>query len=129
MMCIDSIKNLKAGRNGSTNGTKGSSQDETSSDSSQFPEFLNYGEEDEMEIEGYRRSIGRTVVTWIFIIATAGLLRLIFHWWPHLMLKATHRRCSLGDAEKVLVIVSVFSLESLIFNVQTESYRIYINEK
>lgn len=113
-MSIDSIKNFKGGRNGSTNGTKGSSQDETSSDSSQFPEFLNYGEEDEMEIEGYRRSIGRTFVTWIFIIATAGLLRLIFHWWPHLMLKATHRRCSLGDAEKVLVIVSVFFLESLV---------------
>ncbi|CAL8110548.1 unnamed protein product [Orchesella dallaii] len=57
-----------------------------------------------MEIEGYKRSIGRTVVTWIFIVLTAGLLRLIFHWWPHLMLKATHNRCPLNEVEKVLVI-------------------------
>jgi cation-transporting ATPase 13A2 len=84
----------------------GCGQDETSSDTSQYPEYLNYGEEDEMEIEGYVRSSGKTFVTWLFIILSVGLLRLIFHWWPRLMLYATHIRSPLVGAEKVLITVS-----------------------
>jgi cation-transporting ATPase 13A3/4/5 len=68
-------------------------------------EYLNYGEEDQVEIQGYERSSGRTSVTWVFIILTLGLLRLIFHWWPQLMLYATHRPCSIAKAQKILVTV------------------------
>jgi hypothetical protein len=84
----------------------GKGPDETLSEISQNSEYLNYGEEDEMEIEGYVRSRGKTILTWIFIILTAGLLRLIFHWWPRLMLYATHKRAPIAQAENVLVIVS-----------------------
>lgn len=67
-------------------------------------DYINYGLEDEMEIHGYSRNKFKTCVTWIFIILTLGALRLVFHWWPHWMLYATHRKCSLDSAEKVLVI-------------------------
>jgi len=92
---------------------KGEKGDETASDTSQYPEFLNYGEEDEMEIEGYVRSPGKTFLTWLFIFLSAGLIRLIFHWWPRLMLYATHIRSPLAHAEKVLIIVSIHMLSSL----------------
>jgi cation-transporting ATPase 13A3/4/5 len=34
---------------------------------------------------------------------TLGILRLVLHWWSHWLLLATHKSCSLEDAEKVLV--------------------------
>nr|CAD7406440.1 unnamed protein product [Timema poppensis] len=56
------------------------------------------------EVYGYRSSPLQTAVTWLFICLTFGVLRLVFHWWPQLMLFATHKRCSLNVAEKVLVV-------------------------
>ncbi|XP_014273142.1 polyamine-transporting ATPase 13A3 [Halyomorpha halys] len=67
-------------------------------------DYINYGSDDEMEVQGFIRDQVRTVVSWIFIFLTLGGLRLVFHWWPHWMLYATHRRSSLDVAEKVLVI-------------------------
>lgn len=57
-----------------------------------------------MEIYGYTRNRVWTVIIWFLIIITGGLLRLIFHWVPHLMLQATHSKCSLEEAETVLLI-------------------------
>ncbi|XP_063218884.1 polyamine-transporting ATPase 13A3 isoform X2 [Bacillus rossius redtenbacheri] len=65
---------------------------------------INKGEEDEMELYGYRKDAIRVAVTWLFILLTVGALRLVFHWWPHLMLLATHKKCKLPEAEKVLVV-------------------------
>lgn len=67
-------------------------------------DYINLGEEDQMEIYGYRRNHARTVIIWFLIVITGGLLRLIFHWVPHLMLQATHIKCSLEEAETVLLI-------------------------
>ncbi|KMQ98094.1 putative cation-transporting atpase 13a3, partial [Lasius niger] len=67
-------------------------------------DYINPGEEDQMEIYGYRRSRVWTIIIWFLIIITGGLLRLIFHWVPHLMLQATHSKCSLEEAETVLLI-------------------------
>ncbi|XP_046432017.1 polyamine-transporting ATPase 13A3 isoform X1 [Neodiprion fabricii] len=67
-------------------------------------DYINAGEEDQMEIYGYKRNHLWTSITWIFIICTAGLLRLFFHWIPHLMLLATHSKCSLEEAEAVLLV-------------------------
>jgi len=97
-------------------------------------DYINPGEEDQMEIYGYvicitssihkwilfenlavhlifayycysyRRNHARTVIIWFLIVITGGLLRLIFHWVPHLMLQATHIKCSLEEAETVLLI-------------------------
>lgn len=51
----------------------------------------------------YKRSKAYTAITWFLISVSAGILRLIFHWWPHLMLKATHSRCTLEQADTVLL--------------------------
>lgn len=57
-----------------------------------------------MEIYGYRRSYFNTFLTWLAILASGFLLRLIFYWKPHWMLYSTSRRCTLDEAEKVLLI-------------------------
>lgn len=67
-------------------------------------DYINPGQEDQAEVYGYERSKLKTAITWIFIIATAGLLRLLFHWIPELMLKCTHSRSSLTVATKVLIV-------------------------
>ncbi|XP_049844952.1 polyamine-transporting ATPase 13A3 isoform X1 [Schistocerca gregaria] len=66
-------------------------------------EYINYGEEDQMEIYGYKKCPWKTAGTWTLILLTCGLARLLFHWKPTWMLKSTHKRCSLQSAEKVLV--------------------------
>ncbi|XP_008555627.1 polyamine-transporting ATPase 13A3 [Microplitis demolitor] len=67
-------------------------------------DYINPGEEDQMEVYGYRRNIIFTMITWFFIIATGGLLRLVFHWLPHYMVRATHSKCSVKKASVVLLI-------------------------
>uniref|UniRef100_A0A023F2U2 Cation-transporting ATPase n=1 Tax=Triatoma infestans TaxID=30076 RepID=A0A023F2U2_TRIIF len=67
-------------------------------------DYINYGMDDQMEIKGFVKDKVRSCIIWIFIVLTVGTLRLVFHWWPHWMLYATHRPSSLDIAEKVLVI-------------------------
>lgn len=67
-------------------------------------DYINPGEEDQMEIYGYKRNHTWTVITWFFIFLTCGLLRLIFHWIPRLMLQATHSKCPLDEADTVLLV-------------------------
>lgn len=52
----------------------------------------------------YRKNQISTIVTWVIIIASGGLLRLFFHWVPRLMLQATHSKCSLDEADTVLLV-------------------------
>jgi hypothetical protein len=68
--------------------------------------YINIGEEDEMEIYGYRRSNIKTIVTYFFIFVTIGILRLVYHWFPEWFLNCTHSKCSLESANQVLVVVS-----------------------
>lgn len=65
--------------------------------------IINAGQEDEMIVYGYKRSKLKTGICYLFIALTVGLLRLIMHWWSHWLLLATHKACSLEDAEQVLV--------------------------
>ncbi|XP_006611115.1 probable cation-transporting ATPase 13A3 isoform X3 [Apis dorsata] len=67
-------------------------------------DYINPGEEDQMEIYGYKRNKIFTAITWFLIIITGGLLRLVFHWIPHLMLLATHSKCQLETADTVLLV-------------------------
>lgn len=104
----------KTSHEGSTRRNKGftraenSSQDSHSSDSSASQnvgvKYVNLGEEDQMEIHGYRRSIFWTTVTWFFIVITVGILRMVYHWFPEWFLNCTHTKCSLEAAEKVLLV-------------------------
>lgn len=56
-----------------------------------------------MFVYGYRKSAFRSFFCYLFIGLTLGLLRLVMHWWSHWLLLATHKKCSLREAEKVLV--------------------------
>ncbi|XP_068152364.1 LOW QUALITY PROTEIN: polyamine-transporting ATPase 13A3 [Drosophila tropicalis] len=64
---------------------------------------LNQNQEDEMKVSGYRHSRMRTLLCWLCIFLTGGLLRLVLHWWRHWYLFATSRPCPLQEAEQVLV--------------------------
>uniref|UniRef100_A0A6P7G008 Cation-transporting ATPase n=1 Tax=Diabrotica virgifera virgifera TaxID=50390 RepID=A0A6P7G008_DIAVI len=66
-------------------------------------QYLNYGEEDQMEIQGFIYSNLKSKLCIIFYILTLGTLRLFFHWYPHLHIKSTHTRSDLKTADKVLV--------------------------
>lgn len=66
-------------------------------------DILNDGEEDQMFITGYEKSLARSFFCYIGFILTLGILRLVMHWWQHWLLLATHRKCSLEVAQKVLV--------------------------
>ncbi|KAK3916023.1 putative cation-transporting ATPase 13A3 [Frankliniella fusca] len=66
--------------------------------------ILNPGAEDEIEVHGYTRCWLRTSLCWAFIILSLGSLRLLLHWYPHWLLAATHRRCSLARASKLLAV-------------------------
>ncbi|XP_055351131.1 polyamine-transporting ATPase 13A3-like isoform X2 [Paramacrobiotus metropolitanus] len=65
--------------------------------------ILNSGEEDQVEIFGYRRNPVKLVLTWISIICTCGIVRLIFYWMRHWMLQCTHSLCTLEHADYVLL--------------------------
>ncbi|KAG0712395.1 putative cation-transporting ATPase 13A3 [Chionoecetes opilio] len=67
-------------------------------------DHISGSEDEQAEIYGYRRSRLKTGITWFFIVVSAGFLRLIFHWVPVWMLKATHSQCSLECATKVLIV-------------------------
>lgn len=66
--------------------------------------LLNAGDEDEMELFGYRRSALKTALTWSAVAATALVLRVVFHWFPEWFLKCTHSQCPLDRADHVLVV-------------------------
>ncbi|KAK4476206.1 hypothetical protein MN116_001418 [Schistosoma mekongi] len=55
------------------------------------------------EIEGYKFSYVRYWCMVICCILSGGLLRLLFHWFPHWMLSCTHKTCNLNEANKVKI--------------------------
>ncbi|XP_070207558.1 polyamine-transporting ATPase 13A3-like isoform X2 [Littorina saxatilis] len=65
--------------------------------------YLNPGQEDQMEIVGYKLNKCKYYLSWLLYVLTVGLLRLLFYWLPHLMVQFTHRECSLDQAEKVIM--------------------------
>ncbi|XP_066597773.1 polyamine-transporting ATPase 13A3 isoform X2 [Prorops nasuta] len=67
-------------------------------------DYINPGEEDQMEIYSYKRNRIYTLITWTMIVLTGGLLRLFFHWVPRLMLRATHSECPMEEADTVLLV-------------------------
>ncbi|XP_063984663.1 polyamine-transporting ATPase 13A3-like isoform X1 [Diachasmimorpha longicaudata] len=59
---------------------------------------------EELQINGYERSYICTFVTYVTYLLTLGILRLFFHWYPHLQLYATYRKCPLSRATRLLLI-------------------------
>lgn len=71
---------------------------------SAYANYINSEEEDQMEVFGYTWSRWRSTITWVGVILTLGALRLVFHWYPQLLLYATHAPCPLSTATKLLVV-------------------------
>ncbi|GFR84790.1 cation-transporting ATPase [Elysia marginata] len=65
--------------------------------------YVNPGEEEQMEIIGYRLSHWRKYLTWLGYLLTCGGLRLFFYWLPHLQVWAQCYSCGLARAEKVVL--------------------------
>ncbi|KAJ8320392.1 hypothetical protein KUTeg_001979, partial [Tegillarca granosa] len=65
--------------------------------------YINPEMEDQMTIEGYKLNKWKRACTYLAILITAGLLRLVFYWCPHWMLRCTHSKCPLSVAEAVLL--------------------------
>lgn len=60
-----------------------------------------------MQICGFRRNALKNALTWFFIALTAGVLRLVYHWFPHWLLFSTSSRCPFDQAQTMLVTVSM----------------------
>lgn len=69
-------------------------------------ELLNAGEEDQMNIRGYRRSYPKIVLTWIGSLLSCGMLLIAMSWRRRIFMRCTHTKCSLDKAEKVLLVDS-----------------------
>ncbi|KAL8601674.1 hypothetical protein ACOMHN_033850 [Nucella lapillus] len=65
--------------------------------------YLNPGEDDQLEIQGYKLNRCLHYLSWLLYLLTVGLLRLVFYWLPHRMVQFTHSRCSLEQADKVIM--------------------------
>ncbi|KAL5289522.1 hypothetical protein ACFFRR_009558 [Megaselia abdita] len=65
--------------------------------------ILHQGSPEELEIKGYSRSKWKTFFTWVGIVLTLGILRLVLHWWRHWLLVATHSAVALENAQKLLI--------------------------
>ncbi|KAG7209711.1 hypothetical protein KM043_011347 [Ampulex compressa] len=63
------------------------------------------GHEEDLRIHGYEKSRFKTILINILYILTIGWARLCFHWYPHLHVYATHNRCPLQDATKLVITV------------------------
>ncbi|KAH1018274.1 hypothetical protein HUJ05_006079 [Dendroctonus ponderosae] len=72
--------------------------------SSDYKMYINECQEDQMEIFYYRSSPVRTALTYLGFVLTLGILRLVYHWIPHLYLFSTSVSCKIGDAEKILIV-------------------------
>ncbi|XP_050315902.1 polyamine-transporting ATPase 13A3 isoform X2 [Anthonomus grandis grandis] len=66
--------------------------------------YINRGQDDEMEIFYYRTSQVRTALTYLGFVLTCGILRLVYHWIPHLYLFSTSVSCGIEEAEKILIL-------------------------
>ncbi|CAH0549264.1 unnamed protein product [Brassicogethes aeneus] len=94
-------KNLKKENNNQINREKAANNHEKFMHTK--VQYINFGENDQMEIAGYKPHKLKSRVTLFFYFLTFGLLRLFFHWYPQLKLLSTHKKCSLKNAEKVLI--------------------------
>ncbi|XP_078063851.1 polyamine-transporting ATPase 13A3 isoform X2 [Mustelus asterias] len=65
--------------------------------------FINKGNEDEMEIYGYKQCVWKLVLVAIGVICSGGFLLLLLYWMPEWSVKATCTQTCLKEAEVVLL--------------------------
>lgn len=64
---------------------------------------LNKGEEEEMELQGYRLCRWRLALVGLGVVFTGGFLLLLLYWMPEWCVKSTCTRTTVRDAEVVLL--------------------------
>uniref|UniRef100_A0A665UUM6 Polyamine-transporting ATPase 13A3 n=1 Tax=Echeneis naucrates TaxID=173247 RepID=A0A665UUM6_ECHNA len=64
---------------------------------------LNKGEEEEMELQGYRLCRWRLALVGLGVLCTGGFLLLVLYWMPEWCVKSTCTRTTARDAEVVLL--------------------------
>ena len=64
---------------------------------------LNFDEENEITVTGYRLVHLKWFLTMVAMIGSAGLLWLLLYWIPQWKLWWTHKKVSLEDADTVLI--------------------------
>ncbi|XP_056132320.1 polyamine-transporting ATPase 13A3 [Lampris incognitus] len=64
---------------------------------------LNKGEEDEMELQGYRLCRWRMALVGLGVLCTGGFLLLLLYWMPEWCVKSTCNRTMVCDAQVVLL--------------------------
>ncbi|XP_071500491.1 polyamine-transporting ATPase 13A3-like [Diadema antillarum] len=71
--------------------------------SAQQVNILNQGTEDELQCQGFKRSIPKVALSVLLSILSVGVLQLIFYWKPEWGLWCTSSPCDLSSATKVLL--------------------------
>ncbi|XP_077288142.1 polyamine-transporting ATPase anne boleyn isoform X2 [Arctopsyche grandis] len=61
-------------------------------------------EHEQLVICGYTSCWKRAIFMWTGVVLTFGLLLLLFHWQPRWRLLCTHTRCSLANAQKLVIL-------------------------
>ncbi|CAL7950959.1 unnamed protein product [Xylocopa violacea] len=64
---------------------------------------IHTGQDEDMRIYGFEKNKLKSILTYISYVLTIGWVRLFFHWYPQLHLYATHKKCSLSNASKLLI--------------------------
>lgn len=67
---------------------------------------INIGDEDELVILGYVPNLIKCVLFWTFVLLSGGTLLLLIAWKPTVLVKATHQKCSLDCAQRLILRVS-----------------------
>ncbi|XP_053988390.1 polyamine-transporting ATPase 13A3-like [Hylaeus volcanicus] len=64
---------------------------------------IHTGQDEDMRIYGFEKSGLKSALICISYVLTIGWVRLFFHWYPQLHLYATHNKCPLSRATRLLV--------------------------
>ncbi|XP_072297890.1 polyamine-transporting ATPase 13A3-like [Eucyclogobius newberryi] len=65
--------------------------------------IINQGQEDELEVWGYRPCAWRLALVSVGVVCSGGLLLLLLYWLPQWSVKSTGSRCSLREAHTLLL--------------------------
>ncbi|XP_043258659.1 polyamine-transporting ATPase 13A3-like isoform X2 [Colletes gigas] len=64
---------------------------------------IHTGQDEDMRVYGFEKSSLKNALIYISYVLTIGWVRLFFHWYPQLHLYATHKKCPLNRATRLLI--------------------------
>ena len=96
----------------------------------EFRCVVNEGEDDELELWGYKENHAKLLVTVLAVLMTGGLLGLVLYWLRHYWVYCTMTQCPLDEATTILAVVSranvsplyqIYSTFTLYIRIATEA--------